>query len=65
MKLIEKFEIVDILNQYTTNKINFKELSGLIFDKNYEVHTFNRINKHLVLVEVYSTITNKTYQITN
>ena len=53
MKLIEKFQIVDILNQYTTNKINFKELSGFIFDKNYEVHTFNRINKHMVVVEVY------------
>lgn len=65
MKLIEKFEIVDIINQYTTNKINFLELSNLIFDKNYEVHTFFRINKHLVFVEVYSTITNKTYQITN
>jgi hypothetical protein len=65
MKLIEKFQIVDILNQYTTKKINFKELCGLIFDKHYEVHSFNRINKHMIVVEVNSTITNKTYQITS
>ena len=65
MKLIEKFQIVNILNEYKTDKINFKELCGLIWDKHYEICTFNNINKNEVEMSVVSTLTKKLYTIKN